>query len=533
MARATSFPARWFTPLLALVASVALVTGCSTIGADDPTSNPTGISTDAEATPTEPAQDAEFATVDQALLDAGRGTLTHEGLTVTNLLVTHEMPGLAYSLDIVRGQVVRQHHWDGGGQLTVTPTLVASSTKALAVALKATTPAGTNTAIVHYDPQTNHSFASPALIAPAQWEGFVAAVRELAGESGDQAATQLAEPTFPNGAGPAIGFSASGDLVVHFQVVDGSTIAPVVVPGDQAAGMLSQFGTHARAAARYPTAAATPERFLPFDPTVVGKPSTTTPSPSATPTATTTSGSSSSPSSTASSTPAPVVDKRPQLVLGTDCQVAKCVALTFDDGPVPQTQDVLDQLNALKAPATFFVLGTSVDNFPKMLTATAANGMEIASHNQVHNQMSRTGGELLTRQVTMSADNIRELTGADPLFLRPPYGARNKSSDGITGKQGMAVALWSVDTEDWKHSKASPQGAQNAILAAVNKQVDDGGVILMHDIHGNSRAATTAVVNQLREKGYTLVTMAELAPADWRFGRAYCSSPAQRPSCVG
>lgn len=513
---------RILTALLSGVMALAWMTGCSRIGADDPDPTgvpPTNVSTDTEAAPTETAVTAELAAPDPALLTAERGTLTSGELTVTNLLVNHEMPGLALALDIVRGQIVRQHQWGGGGQLSITPTLIASSTKAVAVALRATTAGGTSTSVVYYDPQSNHSFASTALITPAQWQTLVATASERAGDQRDAAAAQMQEPTFPNGNGPAIGFSADGDLVIIFQNVDGTTVDPVVIPGDEAAGMLTPLGTHARAGARFPTAAQAPDAFIDLDPALVG-------SQTVAPTST------SSPTSMPAGTPAATADPRPPLRLGTDCRAKKCVALTFDDGPLPQTLDLVAALNTLQAPATFFMLGSSVDQFPAIVTTVAANGMEIASHNQFHHDMSKMGKDRLTSQVGTAAQNLRTLTGADPLFLRPPYGARDKRSDAIVGKQGMAVALWSVDTEDWKHSKGSSAAAQSAIIGTLTQQIGNGGVILMHDIHANSRAAAPAVVATLREQGYTLVTLAELAPADFRFGKAFCSSPQINKSCV-
>ena len=533
MNRRAPRPYRLLTSLVAVVTAMALVAGCSRIGADEADPSRAGSTRGARfpATPTEPGLVAELAAPNPSLLKAGRGTLEREGLKVASLQVDRQMPGLAYSLDIVRGQILRQHHWAGGGAMTLMPTLVASSSKVVAVSITATAGSTTSTAVVYYDPLSNHSYASPALIAPPQWERFVTMAAELTADQRDRAVAQLKEPTFPNGVGPALGFSANGDLVVLFQPVDGAAIPPVAIAGDDAASLLTPLGTFARASARYPTAALTPDRFARSDPALVG----TAPAPTATPGTTGTPNPTGTPNVTGTpgATPAPSSDPRPPLVLGTDCTVAKCVVLTFDDGPLPQTTEVLDQLNALKAPATFFMLGTSVDEYPKVVTQVAANGMEVASHNQRHNDMSRTGEGLLTKQVSMAASNLRALTGADPLFLRPPYGGRNRHSDRIVGKQGMAVALWSVDTLDWAHSKDSPSAAQAAILTTVTKQIGNGGVVLMHDIHGNSRASTTAVVTQLREQGYTLVTLAELAPADYRFGKAFCSSLALRDSCVG
>ncbi|MGD7733653.1 polysaccharide deacetylase family protein [Propionibacteriaceae bacterium G57] len=515
--------ARRFRSIGAVVTALVLVVGltaCSKVGTTTPRPTGTSVAQPTSAAPT-PAPDAVFARPDPKLLASQSAQLNVDGLSVTSLLVTHELPGLAMGLDIVRGQVLRQRAWAGGGNLTVTPELVASSGKAVGVALCADGDAGRHTAVVWYDPTTNSPWASPVLVAPAQWQALTAAVAALSGDQKDAALAQLAEPSWPNGNGPAIAFNASGDLVVQFQTIDGLALTPVLIAGDEAQPMLTEFGTRARAASRYPTPATAPQKFADPDPTLVGRPPApdhkhgkkkstepTTPAPSTTPSST------------------PVTDARPQLVLGVDCEVKKCVAITYDDGPVPQTVDLLKVLNERKVPATFFVLGTSADNYPDVVTTTAAMGMQVASHNQVHHQMSATSGAKLDAQVSRSATTLRRLTGQDPLFLRPPYGAHNKASDAVVGKHGMAVALWSVDTLDWKFSTKSQDAAQAEILRNIRAQGGNGAVVLMHDIHANSRASAPAVIDALQAEGYTLVTLAELAPQDYRFGRPFCKSPA-------
>lgn len=482
---------------MALLMAGAVLAGCSTLDESGSGEKSGGGGTNSSTeTSAQPRPKAVLASPDASLLKTQKGTLTSDGVRVTNLLVGRDMPGLAFSLDIVRGQVLRQRAWSGGGELTLTPKLVSSTSKIVGVSLNASGKGGARTAIVYYDTQTNRSFASPALIAPTKWAQFTKLVAEQAGDKAEEATQALAKPTWPNGNGPAIGFSAEGDAVVTFQ---GGTIPAVALAGKDVAGLLSELGTRARAGAQYPTATSTPAKFVPFSPALVGK--------------------------------ASGKDPRPQLTLGVDCRVKKCAAITFDDGPVPQTQDLLDSLNQLKAPATFFVLGTSADQFPAMVTKTAVNGMEMGSHNQNHNQMNLMGEEKLNQEVGTSRKNLRRLTGQDPLFLRPPYGAHNKRVDQVLGKNGVAVALWSVDTLDWKVSGSDPASAQSGILGHLNSEASNGAVVLMHDIHANSRSAAPAVVKALRDDGYTLVTLAELAPDTYRFGRPFCTSPQVLADC--
>lgn len=489
---------RWLAPL-AIGVALAL-TGCSSLG-DGGTSPESskkaakGGQNSAEQSPTKAP--AAFATIDQKLLPSSTAQLTTEGIKVTNILPTREMPGLAYGLDIVRGKILRAHSWAGGGELGLTSRVIASSSKAVGVATTTTGKPGANTAVVWYDPQTNAVFNSNALINPTKRTQLAELVGEAAGDQAAAAKAQLGKAPYPNGEGPSIGFNAEGDLIVVFQTVGGKQLNPVSVPADKAAAVLTEFGIRAKAATQFPTEASTPATFTAVTPAAVGGMGKNTPS----------------------------------IAVGNDCTRVKCVTLTFDDGPVPQTADLLDTLKRHKVPATFFLLGTSVDNFPKMVTKTAAAGMEIASHNQVHNQMNATGQERLGRQVAMSRTNIRKLAGQDPLFLRPPYGAHNKASDAIIGKNGMAVALWSVDTLDWKYSQNAPGDAQAKILSTLGQQIGNGGVVLMHDIHANSRASAAAVISKLKSDGYTLVSLAELAPAQYRYGRPFCASPALSKEC--
>lgn len=476
--------------VVALLALSGMLTACSSLGGEG--TNPGGQPKGKESTPTvEAAPLAAFSKPDPKLVKHETAILKSGGINATAMLVDREMPGLAYALDIVRGQVLRQHAWDGGGKLTVTPALVGSSSKAVAVAYNADGKGGKHTAMVYYDPKSNTSYSSTALIAPEKWAEFTKLVGEKAGDHSGEATKALASPTWPNGNGPAIAFSKEGNLVVQFQ---GGKVSNIVLEEKEVTPLLTELGVRAKAASVYPTAAETPATFGPAAETLVGA--------------------------------LTGKDPRPQLTLGTDCTKKKCIALTFDDGPAPETADLVAELTKEKVPATFFVLGTSADSYPDVVTKTSAAGMEMASHNQIHNAMTTVSDDGLAKQVARSRTTLRKLAGTDPLFLRPPYGDRNKRVDGIIGKNNMAVAIWSVDTLDWKHRTTA------SIVGYVGQQSSPGGVVLMHDIHATSRAAVPSVIAKLKADGYTLVTLAELGPEAYRFGKPFCTTPRDK-ACMG
>lgn len=91
--------------------------------------------------------------------------------------------------------------------------------------------------------------------------------------------------------------------------------------------------------------------------------------------------------------------------------------------------------------------------------------------------------------------------GRYPYFLRPPYGDFN---DDVRRHVGKPLAFWSVDTKDWK-----TRNTASTVSATLNN-IEDGDVVLMHDIYGETAAAVAQIVPSLVQQGYQLVTLSEL-----------------------
>ena len=66
------------------------------------------------------------------------------------------------------------------------------------------------------------------------------------------------------------------------------------------------------------------------------------------------------------------------------------------------------------------------------------------------------------------------------------------------------LILWSVDPEDWKYQNA------DRVAACVTGQVEDGDIILMHDIYDTSVDAALRIVDELLDRGYCFVTVEQL-----------------------
>ena len=206
--------------------------------------------------------------------------------------------------------------------------------------------------------------------------------------------------------------------------------------------------------------------------------------------------------------PIPKPESKPIPKPDVDCRVASCVALTFDDGPGDQTDRLLAALREKGVRATFFTIGKNVKANPGIVKKEAAEGHSVGNHSWDHPQLTKLTPEELRKELKNTSDSIVEAGAPAPVLMRPPYGSSNAAVLKAIGENGMAETRWDVDTEDWKNKNAAVT-TQRALAGA-----RPGSVILMHDIHASSVDAVPGLIDQLRAKGYTLVTVPQLMGDD-------------------
>lgn len=180
----------------------------------------------------------------------------------------------------------------------------------------------------------------------------------------------------------------------------------------------------------------------------------------------------------------------------------KMIALTYDDGPGMYTEDIVQCLKANQAKATFFVLGCNVDKHKQALVAADEIGCEIGNHTYKHTMLNRLSADAIQKEMIDTDKKIKKAIGKNATIMRPPGGAIN---DMVEKSVGKPIIMWSIDTRDWEHHNAS------RIISSVMNDVQDGDIILMHDIHKETRDASMKLIPRLRQEGYQLVTVSELA----------------------
>lgn len=179
------------------------------------------------------------------------------------------------------------------------------------------------------------------------------------------------------------------------------------------------------------------------------------------------------------------------------------VALTFDDGPyTPVTGRILDALQLVNGRATFFVVGSRIDGREEILRRIAESGCELGNHTYDHVTLRGMQASEIRAQLEKADEKIFEVTGQSTTVLRPPGGMYDRTLSSVCQKP---VALWTIDTLDWKHQNADTS------VQRVLSTVKDGDIILMHDLFFPTADAAEMLIRELSARGFQLVTVTELA----------------------
>ena len=205
------------------------------------------------------------------------------------------------------------------------------------------------------------------------------------------------------------------------------------------------------------------------------------------------------------------------------------IALTFDDGPHPKyTKQILDILKAKHAPATFFVIGQNMANWPGLVKRELTEGHLVGSHSFTHPNIGAIPTWLVDGELNATQRLFEVITGRSLRFFRPPYfGDAEPSTEAEiipllkAQNLGYLTVGLRIDTDDWQ--KVNPDGTPRTVKQITDNVLERladtdpetaGQVVLLHDSGGDrSRtvAALPGLIDDLRARGYRIVTVAELA----------------------
>ena len=200
------------------------------------------------------------------------------------------------------------------------------------------------------------------------------------------------------------------------------------------------------------------------------------------------------------------------------------VALTFDDGPDPLvTPQVLAQLDAAGARATFFCVGDQLRRHPDLARDIVRRGHHIENHTDTHpNLFAAMGWRRMAQQVAGGQAAVEAVTGRAPRLFRAVSGLRNPWLDPILARHGLRLAAWTRRGYDTR------TGDAEAVYQRLTRGLAAGDVLLMHDGHAARTpsgqpvvlAVLPRVLAALQAQGLRCVPLADAVPEtttmEWR-----------------
>ena len=177
------------------------------------------------------------------------------------------------------------------------------------------------------------------------------------------------------------------------------------------------------------------------------------------------------------------------------------IALTFDDGPGPYTERLLDGLKERGVKASFFLIGRSVKEYPEAVKRMEEEGHLIGNHTYSHVKLKGLSPEETRREIQKTDEAVYEITGKHVAYLRPPFG---EWAEDLELTYPVLPVMWTVDPLDWTTENVEE------IVDRVVTQAGENDMILLHDCYDSSVEAALQIVDRLLAEGFDFVRVDEL-----------------------
>ncbi len=196
----------------------------------------------------------------------------------------------------------------------------------------------------------------------------------------------------------------------------------------------------------------------------------------------------------------------------------KVIYLTFDDGPGPYTQKILNTLAKYNVKATFFV----TNQFPSyvyLIKNEYAAGHSVAVHTYTHNYNIYKSVDAYVSDFNKMNNVIEKYTGTKSRLFRFPGGSSNTISRNYARGVVKKIATYMTNSGykyfDWDVTSGDASGASRSkIYSNVVNGVKSCRtcIVLMHDIKSNTANELDNILSTLTSKGYRFGTLSSSSP---------------------
>lgn len=170
------------------------------------------------------------------------------------------------------------------------------------------------------------------------------------------------------------------------------------------------------------------------------------------------------------------------------------IALTFDDGPSPETTPhILQLLARYNYQATFFVIGEKAKQYPSLICDILAAGHTIGNHSLTHDNLLMLRSRNTLHQDVRECQEILQKFGVRPLLYRPPVGITNPHLKHVLEAEGLQAVTYSCRAFDGGNRRIKNMARQ------LTSKVRPGDILLLHDLPPYGDPKVAALLRELQQ----------------------------------
>lgn len=181
------------------------------------------------------------------------------------------------------------------------------------------------------------------------------------------------------------------------------------------------------------------------------------------------------------------------------------IALTFDDGPHPQTTPLLLRaLDDLNIKTTMFLVGKRCEANESVLREIEAAGHVIANHGYSHSRHALRGRKFQATSIQRTEEIVLQSGVQMQKLFRPPFGSFDFMTGSVLKELGYQGVIWSVLAWDWT------QQTPEYLWTRVQKKLHDGAIIVLHDGHETTSTVISMLpylADAVRERNWAFSTL--------------------------
>lgn len=184
----------------------------------------------------------------------------------------------------------------------------------------------------------------------------------------------------------------------------------------------------------------------------------------------------------------------------------KVVALTFDDGPTKNVEQVLHLLEQYNAKATFFLIGQDIEKFPEETKAIIEADHQVGNHTFSHARMIFKSPTFIKEEIDKTDELIHEAGYKGEIDFRPPNGKKLVFLPYYLKQQEKETITWNIEPDTFF---TTPEEKIDYVLEAIHP----GSIILLHPMYdqsGDELQVIEEILKALTKEGYRFITVDDL-----------------------